>query len=137
MKSKTMFWLGLCALICLNSGLVLAQEAQVETIKKGCETELAAYCKNVTPGDGRVLACLYAYGDKLSGKCEFALYDAAVQLERGVSSLSYVANECARDLDTLCSSVAMGDGRLLECLNKNKAKIHPRCKEALMEIIEE
>jgi hypothetical protein len=115
----------------------LAGESLIDTIRTGCSTELGAYCKDVTPGDGRVLACLYAYGDKLSGKCEFALYDAAVQLERGVSGLSYVANECAGDLDSYCSAVAMGDGRLLECLNKNKKNLHPRCREALQEILQD
>ena len=43
------------------------------------EAELETYCKDVTPGDGRILACLYAHGDKLSGQCEYALYDAAEQ----------------------------------------------------------
>ena len=36
----------------------------------------------MTPGQGRVLACLYAHGDKLSAKCEYALYDAAAQAGR-------------------------------------------------------
>ncbi|MDH3317934.1 MAG: cysteine rich repeat-containing protein, partial [Gammaproteobacteria bacterium] len=46
---------------------VLAAENIVESVAKGCEKELSSYCKNVTVGEGRVLACLYAYGDKLSG----------------------------------------------------------------------
>ena len=32
----------------------------------GCQKELVTYCQDVTPGNKRVLACLYAYGDKLS-----------------------------------------------------------------------
>ena len=48
---------------------------------KGCEAAITTTCKDVTPGEGRILACLYAHGDKLSGKCEYALYDAAIQLE--------------------------------------------------------
>lgn len=39
----------------------------VETVAKGCQKEIEGFCKDVTPGQGRVLACLYAYGDKLSG----------------------------------------------------------------------
>ena len=63
-------------------GNLSAQESLIETVANGCKTELETYCKTVTPGEGRVLACLYAYGDKLSGKCEYALYDAAARLER-------------------------------------------------------
>jgi hypothetical protein len=84
---------------------------------------LETYCKDVTPGEGRILACLYAHSDKLSGKCEFALYDAAAQLERAVAALSYVVNECADDLDQFCRDVAAGEGRLLMCLDKNDQKV--------------
>jgi len=48
----------------------------------GCNAELRQHCADVTPGEGRLLACLFAYDDKLSGQCEFALYHAAVRLER-------------------------------------------------------
>jgi hypothetical protein len=74
----------------------------VETVATGCEKELAAYCQGVTPGDGRILACLYAHADKLSGQCEYALYDAAAQLERAVAALAYLVNECDDDLEAYC-----------------------------------
>jgi hypothetical protein len=45
---------------------------------------------------------LYAHGDKISGQCEYALYDAAVQLERFVAALTYVTNECEDDLEQYC-----------------------------------
>ena len=108
-----------------------ALEDLIESVAKGCEKELTSYCSNVTPGDGRVLACLYAHSDKLTGQCEYALYDAAVQLERFVAALSYVANECDEDLDKFCSKVAVGEGRLVECLDKNSSKISKRCTQAL------
>ena len=109
-------------------------ENLVQTVTEGCKVELEKYCKNVTPGDGRILACLYAYGDKLSPKCEYALYDAAAQLERAVAALSYVANECDEDLDKYCSAVAPGEGRLLECLNKKSKQLTKRCKQALKDV---
>jgi hypothetical protein len=95
----------------------------VETVATGCEKELAAYCQGVTPGDGRILACLYAHADKLSGQCEYALFDAAAQLERAVAVLAYLVNECDDDLDKYCAGVPAGEGRLLDCLNKNEKKV--------------
>ncbi|MGW8324703.1 MAG: cysteine rich repeat-containing protein [Desulfobacterales bacterium] len=103
----------------------------VETVATGCEKELVAYCKDVTPGEGRVLACLYAHEDKLSARCEYALFDAAAQLDRAISTLTYVANECVDDLDKYCAKVAVGEGRLLDCLKKNDKKVSKRCKQAL------
>lgn len=121
-------------LVSLYAGSALAQEGIIQTVKEGCKTELETYCKAVTPGEGRVLACLYAYGDKLSGRCEYALYDASVQLERVVNALSYVANECRDDLKAYCSAVKPGEGRLLDCIEKNKAKISGRCTQAIQDV---
>ena len=130
----------LLCVIMIFAGTVTAQQkgpaeavAQglVESVVKGCEKELAAYCLDVTPGDGRVLACLYARSDKLSGQCEYALFDAAAQLERAVAALTYLANECGDDLEKHCVGVPVGDGRLLDCLNKNEKNVSRRCVQAL------
>ena len=103
----------------------------VDTVATGCQTELTSYCKDVTPGEGRVLACLYAHEDKLSGQCEYALYDAAAQLDRAVAALTYMANECGKDLEKFCSNVPAGEGRVMDCLKKNDQKVSKRCKQAL------
>ncbi len=113
---------------------VTAEQNLVQTVVSGCKVELEKYCSQVTPGQGRILGCLYAYQDKLSGKCEYALYDAAVQLERAVAALSYVVNECGDDLDKHCSSVPAGEGRLLNCLEKNDKQVSGRCKQALKDV---
>jgi hypothetical protein len=116
------------------AGNLTAQEALIETVANGCKNEIVTYCKEVKPGEGRVLACLYAYQDKLSGKCEYALYDAAARLERAVAALSYVAKECEADLAANCRGVQAGEGRLLQCLEKNDAKVSKRCKGALKDV---
>ena len=110
-----------------------AQEGPVETVKTGCKTELETYCKDVTPGQRRVLACLYAYSDKLSSQCEYALYDAAAQLERAVAVLSYLINECGDDAEKVCPNVAVGEGRIVQCLDQNRAKVSSRCVVALQQ----
>jgi hypothetical protein len=121
-------------LVLLFIGSALAQEGVVQAVKEGCQNEIKTYCQGVTPGEGRLLACLYAYGDKLSGRCEYALYDASVQLERAVNALSYVANECRGDLNAYCSTVKPGEGRLLDCLEKNNKKVSNRCNQAIKDV---
>ena len=95
------------------AGNLPAQETLIDTVANGCKTEIATYCKDVKPGEGRILACLYAYEDKLSGKCEYALYDAAARLERAVAALTYVAKECEADIVANCSGVKAGKGSLV------------------------
>ena len=110
------------------------QKSVIETVVNGCEVEIEKYCSSVTAGEGRMLACLYAHNDKLSGRCEYALYDASVQLERAVAGLSYIMNECSSDLNKYCAGVAAGEGRLHDCLQKNDAKVSNRCKQARKDV---
>ena len=98
MKSKWICVISVGMLL-IWTAIASAQQQLVEIVEKGCKAEIKKHCADVTPGEGRILACLYAYGDKLSGKCEYALYDAAAQLEHAVAALSYVASECDDDLD--------------------------------------
>ena len=133
MKTRSILSIAICVtlLFAISAG---AEPSLVETVANGCKAEIDTYCKDVIPGQGRMLACLYAHSDKLSGKCEYALYDAAAQLERAVAALSYVVNECADDLDQFCMGVAAGNGRLKGCLEKNDPKVSSRCKEAMKQV---
>ena len=133
MKQISMYAVML-TMILLFCGSLSAGEGPVQTVAKGCEKEITTYCKDVTPGEGRILACLYAHQDRLSGRCEYALYDAAVQLERAINALTYVATECGDDLDNFCAHVPAGEGRLLNCLKKNDAKVSDRGKEARKDV---
>jgi hypothetical protein len=129
-----MVWMVVIGMVLVFSGAASAQQALIDSVARGCEKELTTYCKDVTLGEGRGLACLYAYSDKLSPQCEYALYDAAVQLERVINSLAYAVNECRSDLTKFCSNIKPGEGRLLQCLDKNDANVTKRCKQAMKDI---
>jgi hypothetical protein len=133
MKRIIIFFVAM-AIFPLGITSATAGQSLVDTVANGCKVEIEKYCVQVTPGQGRVLACLYAHEDKLSSKCEYALYDAAVQLERAVAALSYVANECDEDLDKYCASIAPGKGRLLDCLKKHDKQVSKRCKQAVKDV---
>jgi hypothetical protein len=121
--------------LAISAGCATApSKGPADIVAEGCKAELEAYCKDVTPGEGRVIACLYAYNDKLSNRCEYALYDASSQLQREVEAMAYAANECRDDLKTYCSNIQPGEGRLLQCLDKNKDKVSARCKQAKKDI---
>lgn len=105
-----------------------------EQVKEGCKAELESHCKDVTPGEGRLLACLYAFEDKLSSRCDYALYDASMRLERAVAALSHGATECKSDINKHCGNVQAGEGRIIDCLKKNEAKLSKRCHRAMKDI---
>ena len=111
-----------------------AEQSLVEIVADGCKQDIETYCKGVKPGEGRILACLYAYQEKLSNRCEYALYDAASQLQQAITAINYLASECRDDLKTFCSNVKPGEGRLIDCIEKNKEKISGRCKQAIKDV---
>ena len=100
-------------------------------VQESCDAELVQRYADVTPGEGRLLACLYAHGDTLSGRCELALYDAAARLERAISEVTYVASECHAELETRCGQVVVGEGRVVRCLKDHAGELSPRCHQAL------
>ena len=53
---------------------------------------------------------------------------------RAVNALAYAANECREDLKSFCSAVKPGEGRLLDCLDKNKEKLSERCSQAMSDV---
>ena len=113
----------------------------VDYVVKSCQAEIESYCSQVTIGEGRLLACFYAHGDKLSGRCEYALYNAAAQLEQFAVALTYLATECRDDLEEHCSEVELGEGRVATCLLERKEKVTEACRLALdaidLEVVEE
>jgi hypothetical protein len=115
----------------LTTGWAQADDSLVEGLKKACHKELTTFCKGVQPGEGRILACLYAFQDRVSGKCEYAIYDAAAQLEQAAMALKFAAAECKDDLLKYCGKVQVGNGRVKACLDKNEKSLSEKCKEAL------
>jgi hypothetical protein len=45
-----------------------------------------------------------------------------------------VAKECEADVAANCAGVKASEGRLLQCLEKNDAKVSSRCKTALKDV---
>jgi len=56
------------AMLCISQA-VLAQEMTAEQ-RNACMGDFEKYCKSVTPGGGRIIACLAKEGDKLTPACK-------------------------------------------------------------------
>jgi len=114
-------------------GTASAQDI-VSEVQKGCGPEIENYCSQVNMGEGRLLACFYAHEDKLSGQCQYALYNASAQLEHAVSALNYVAGQCEDDIKAHCAQVQLGEGRVVECLKSNSESISTACTQAMADV---
>jgi hypothetical protein len=130
------------ALLTCLVGLIIgvssvAQDSLVEHLVMACESDIRSYCSQVTPGDGRMLHCMAAHEDKISGRCHYAFYQAASILEQLAAATAYVANQCATDIEAYCSDVRMGEGRVLACLTANKADVSDACNQAIADTIAE
>ncbi len=124
----------------LAAGLLFAAGAQAQDsvgamVMEACKADLEKFCPNVLPGEQRLLACVYAHEDKISNRCTYALYDAAIALERAVAGLTYVAQQCEADIDKLCGTVTPGEGRILACLDDKKADVSAMCKQAVKDVM--
>ncbi len=116
---------------------LMAQDSLVEHLIQACETDIESYCSQVTLGEGRMLHCMAAHEDKISGRCQYAFYQAATVLEQLAQAIAYVANQCATDIETHCRGVAMGEGRILMCLNENQAEVSDACNQAVSDTVGE
>jgi len=116
-------------------GTASAQESLLEYVVNACEGDLEQYCSQVTPGEGRLLHCVAAHEDKLSGQCEYALYQAASLLEQLSVAIVYFAQSCQTEIETLCRDVEAGEGRILACLTENEAQVGDTCRKAIADTV--
>ena len=135
MRKMSMCLAVVCCVLFLGGIAVAQQKAPAERVLEGCSKDVETYCKNVTPGQGRLLSCLYAYEDKISTQCQLALCEGVPALERALTTLSYLAGECRDELKKYCSDVKPGQARLINCLDKKKDALSTRCKTAFDEIV--
>ena len=117
------------------------EQGIIDSVMTACQPEIEAYCSQVTLGEGRLLACFYAHEDKLSGRCEYALYEGAAQLEQFAAAVTHLAVECMDDLEKYCAQVEHGEGRVATCLLEHKAEVTEACRQAMddveLEVVEE
>lgn len=102
-----------------------------DLLAKGeCRQDRANYCKDIKPGEGRVLQCLLDNFDKLSSECKS-------KVEKNKKKWEEFKNACGTDLDKFCPNVQPGQGRIHSCLAKNKNQLSDQCKNFLIDKKEE
>jgi len=132
MRRTVFLALSLSLTVLVVGNLFAGDKGPVAAAVDDCKKEIETYCKNITPGEGRLLACLYAHEDQLGGVCAYDLYNASAELQRAVAALVYVSRACKDDMAAYCALRRPGEGRLVNCLNKQRG-LSERCSQALNE----
>ena len=134
-RTARQFGRALAAGILLLAGTGASAEQTVITrVLDACGTEIRDLCSNITGGNGRVIACLYANEDQLSHRCDYVLFDAAAELQQIMGAMSQVAEVCKADIEHLCGNVVKGEGRLMQCLKTHQMALSAPCHDAFEKV---
>ena len=87
-----------------------------------CSGDVAKFCKNVQPGEGRIPKCLKEHEKELSPACKQHVADMEKRLKE-------TAGACQDDVMKFCKDVKSGEGRILRCLRAHQNELSPQCKE--------
>lgn len=117
--------LALAAVLCMGFGV--SSSATAEGLLESCSADIVKFCDEVTPGNGRVISCLYAHEDKLSEACDAASADLGDLIDSFFFGLREAYATCSADIEKHCSDVKMGQGRLVSCLADNQATLGKDC----------
>lgn len=132
-------------LVCLSFGPVSAQTnigkalidkltARIAKLEDACAPDIKKYCKDVTPGEGRMLYCMQAHEDKISAKCAFELGDAAESVQAAADVLKEGVVACKAEIGGVCGTIQPGQGRVAACLIANKSTASKDCVEAIRKV---
>jgi hypothetical protein len=89
-----------------------------------CTDDVAKLCKDVQPGEGRILSCLVSHKKDLSSKC--GSYMSEVQ-----KTLSDLTQVCEPDIEKLCMNTPAGKGAIAKCLKQHSEELSAGCKGSI------
>lgn len=129
---KSIFQPGFAVALMLGLGVFSIPTAvNAQSIFASCEADIAKFCPAVTPGHGRLAACLYAHEDQVSPSCDAAIAETADLIDMLFERVRYAKQQCGADVARLCGEVEIGQGRLFSCLYEQKPALSVECLEVI------
>ena len=108
--------------------------ARIAKLQSACAKDIKRYCKDVTPGEGRVIYCMQAHEDKISPQCTFELEDELTSVQNSLDDLKNAISACKAEITGICGKVIPGQGRIAACLLANKSTASKDCADAIQRI---
>jgi len=118
----------------LGKTIVEKLTAKITKLENACASDIKKYCKDVTPGEGRMIYCMQAHEDKISPKCTYELGEAAASLQATADLLKDGVVACKAEIAGVCGKIQPGQGRIAECLIANKSTASKDCADAIQKV---
>jgi hypothetical protein len=119
-----------------NFGKTIVEKltAKITKLENACASDIKKYCKDVTPGEGRMIYCMQAHEDKISPKCSYELGEAATSVQATADLLKDGVIACKAEITGVCGKIQPGQGRIAACLIANKSTASKDCVDAIQKV---
>ena len=118
----------------LGKTIVEKLTAKITKLENACASDIKKYCKDVTPGEGRMIYCMQAHEDKISSKCTYELEEAAASVQATADLLKDGVVACKAEIAGVCGKIQPGQGRIAACLIANKSTASKDCADAIQKV---
>jgi len=119
------------------SGVGASGAASAQGLLENCSTDIVKFCSQVSPGNGRVVSCLYAHEDSITEACDAATDDMGALIDGFFASVGEAYAICAPDIESKCSDVKFGQGRIVSCLAENQETLGQDCADIVTTLKED
>ncbi|HXN05584.1 MAG TPA: cysteine rich repeat-containing protein [Nitrospiria bacterium] len=93
-----------------------------------CKADFEKYCKDVKPGEGRIMQCMKEHEKDFSQACKTHMAEKKEMMEKKIKE---AREACKGDVEKYCKDVKPGGGRIMQCLAEHKDQLSDTCKENL------
>ena len=118
----------------LGKSIVEKLTAKVTQLQNACASDIKKYCKDVTPGEGRMIYCMQAHEDKIGPKCAYELGETAGSAQATSDLLRDGVIACKAEIAGVCGKTLPGQGRIAACLIANKSTASKDCADAIQKV---
>jgi outer membrane protein OmpA-like peptidoglycan-associated protein len=123
--------MSLCALGEPSNAQTIGYSGAVGQLAAACGADIGKYCGKATLGGGRMGQCLEQNRASISPGCKASLSQMQSLLNTRAQARAAVMQICRSDVGRLCQGVVAGDGNLMECYSKAKARFSAVCQKAV------
>jgi len=108
----------LASVLLLTAARAVAQQSAA---RQACASDIKQLCAEVSPGEGRLKACVAEHFGQLSASCQTAL----------ISNVT-ITKACKADAEQKCAGTEPGGGHIQACMKDHFTELTEPCKDALL-----
>jgi hypothetical protein len=127
MERQSVIRISLAVFIAVVVGLGFIAVPQAFADKGACRDDVAKFCKDVQPGEGRMIKCMKEHEKDLSPGCKANMAEMEKKHHEG-------REDCKNDMAKFCKDVQPGEGRIIKCMKEHEKDLSPGCRANMAEM---